>query len=229
MDMQKLAVELAVFLGPLILAISVHEFSHIAMAKWLGDDTGTRLGRFTLDPIKHIDPIWTIALPAILITISVASGSGRIPVFAAGKPAPYNPMRLTRRFNGKRITIRFAELLVALAGPVSNLVLAFISTCVLVTLLKFGFVFDTPLSPVNLAESFLYLNVSLFVFNLIPVTPLDGSKILISILPRDLARRYEQFSTQFTFILFGLLIFGGSSMIASAVSIVVNIMKRPFI
>src|SRR5690242_98377 len=98
MDFNELFVDLVIYLVPLIIAISVHEFSHVAMARFLGDDTGTRMGRFTLHPLRHIDPMWTVALPATLMILGSLSGSSRIPVFAAGKPAPYNPMRLDRKF-----------------------------------------------------------------------------------------------------------------------------------
>jgi Zn-dependent protease len=224
----QLILNLALFLLPLIVAVSFHEFSHIAMARWLGDDTGTRMGRFTLDPTKHVDPIWTLALPAMLITMATLSGSSRIPVFAAGKPAPYNPMRLDRRFNGKRITLRTAELLVAIVGPISNLLLAFLCVGTLVILDRSGFVLDGQLSAISLTWDFLYLNVSLFVFNLIPIAPLDGSKVLISLLPRDAARKYEQVSTQLSFMLLGVLIFWGGSLLAKAVGFVVSLLLRPF-
>jgi Zn-dependent protease len=229
MDFQDLIFRLVIFLGPLILAISVHEFSHVAMARWLGDDLGTRMGRYTLDPLKHIDPIWTIALPALLITMSTATGAAGIPLFAAGKPAPYNPMGLNRRFNGKRISLRYAELLVAVAGPLSNLLLGFISICIIFTLLHFGFESTGAGSAIGLATQFLYLNVSLFVFNLIPVPPLDGSKVFVALLPRNLARRYEAVAMQLSFVLLGLLIFGGGALMASVIRLVVNLMTRPFV
>lgn len=224
----NLLVTLTLSLVPLIIAISFHEFSHIAMARWLGDDTGTRMGRYTLDPLKHIDPLWTVALPAILIITASMSGAPGIPFFAAGKPAPYNPMRLTRSVNGKRLSLRTAEMLVAVAGPLSNLFLAIISTVVYVALLKVGMDSDSPFAPINLAGRFLVLNVSLFIFNLIPIPPLDGSKVLVSFLPRDAARTYETWMQQASLLLFGLLIFSGGAWLSRAVGLVVNLLVRPF-
>ena len=197
-------------------------------ARFLGDDLGTRMGRYTLDPLKHIDPIWTVALPAMLIFMSTATGASGIPFFAAGKPAPYNPLGLTRKFNGKRISLRFGELLVAAAGPVSNLVLAFFSICTIAVLAKMGYFESGPGSAIGLATNFLYLNVSLFVFNLIPVPPLDGSKVLISLMPRKAARHYEEIATQLSFVLLGLLILGGGAVMATAIQFVVSLLMRPF-
>lgn len=228
MDFNKLFVDLVLYLIPLIIAISVHEFAHVAMARFLGDDTGTRMGRFTLHPLRHIDPMWTVALPATLMILGSLSGSSRIPVFAAGKPAPYNPMRLDRKFNGKRISIRTGELLVAAAGPVSNLILAFLSVCALFIFVKNDMMTGGVFSPISLAERFLILNVGLFIFNFIPVHPLDGSKVLTSILPRDLARKFEQVSEQLGFIMFGILIFFGASLIGRMVEFVVNLLLRLF-
>ena len=227
MDFSKLFLDLVLYLVPLIIAISVHEFSHVAMARFLGDDTGTRMGRFTLHPLRHIDPLWTVALPATLMIMSSLSGGG-MPVFAAGKPAPYNPMRLDRKFNGKRISIRTGELLVAAAGPVSNLVLAFLSVSALFIFVRSDMTIDGPFSPISLAGRFLTLNVGLFVFNLIPVHPLDGSKVLSSILPRDLARKFEQVSEQLGLIMFGILIFFGASLLGRMVDFVVNLLLRLF-
>lgn len=202
MQPEQLILALAVTLIPLILAITVHEFAHVAMARWLGDDTGTRMGRFNLNPLSHIDPIWTVALPAVLVIMS--AGSAAVPFFAAGKPAPYNPTGLTREVNGKRITLRTAELLVAAAGPVSNLAMAIVCTLVLAVATRAGVNIYDPYSPVWLLQHFVVLNLALFVFNLIPIPPLDGSKVLVSILPRGAAAKYESIAGQLSW---GLLLF----------------------
>lgn len=219
---QQLIFNLVVIIGPLVLAIAIHEFSHIAMARFLGDDLGTRLGRFTLDPLKHIDPLWTIGLPVILVLMSTLSGGSGIPFFAAGKPAPYNPLALKRKFFGRRITLRRAELLVAIAGPLSNLALAFISLLVVYLLDRFGYNKFSGYSLGGLLVQFVYLNVALFVFNLIPIPPLDGSKVLASLLPRGVAAKYEDIAGSLSWVMLGLLIFGGGSLIGSLVRFVVN-------
>lgn len=211
MDPQQLILTLVVTLVLVILAITVHEFAHIAMARWLGDDTGTRMGRYNLNPLSHIDPIWTVGLPAILVLLS--AGGGAVPFFAAGKPAPYNPVRLDRVIGGKRITLRTGELLVAAAGPVSNLLLAIACAIALAVAMRAGANVGDPFSPWALLQKFAILNLALLVFNLIPIPPLDGSKVLMSVLPRSLAARYEDISSRLSWVLFAFVIFAGGIII----------------
>lgn len=215
LDPQELLFRLVVTLVPLILAIAVHEFAHVAMARWLGDDTGTRLGRFTLNPIAHIDPVWTVGLPALLVIMSAGSG-GALPFFAAGKPAPYNPARLHREFGGKRITLRTAELLVAAAGPLSNVLLALLSAVLAVVLVQLGFSLEAR-SVVWLVVMFFSLNIALAVFNLIPIPPLDGSKVLLALLPHDAARKYDEVATKLSWVLLGAVLLTGGFIIAPVV------------
>jgi Zn-dependent protease len=218
MDATKVIFNVVLMVGPLILAIAVHEWAHVAMARFLGDDLGTREGRFTLNPIAHIDPIWTLALPIFLVVMSTAAGGAGIPFFAAGKPAPYNPNRLDRQFGGKRISLRTAEMLVAAAGPFSNLVLAILCVGILAVLKATGIGLTGQVSPAWLLVMFIQLNVALMVFNLIPIPPLDGSKVLMSLLPRDKAARYEEVATSMSWILLGLLIWKGWLLIGIPVS-----------
>ncbi|MEI6789980.1 MAG: site-2 protease family protein [Myxococcaceae bacterium] len=208
--MDNLILNLVMTLGALILAVTVHEFSHVAMARFLGDKTGEKMGRLTLDPFKHIDPLWTVALPAILIIASSMS-SGGMPIFAAGKPSPYNPSYLKRKIFGKVLPIRTAEALVAIAGPFSNLIMAFVCLAI---------VQYTGLSLLGLFQPFIVLNVSLFVLNLIPVPPLDGAKVLTALLPYDMAQKYESFAPQLSLILLVALIFGGGAVVGYGVRMV---------
>lgn len=208
--MDNLILNLVMTLGALIVAITVHEFSHVAMAWFLGDHTGAKMGRLTLDPLSHIDPVWTVALPAILIIASSAAAGG-MPIFAAGKPSPYNPNYLNRKFFGKALSVRTAECLVAVAGPVSNLILAFLMLAV---------VQYSALSLLGFLQPFIILNVSLFVFNLIPVPPLDGTKVLLAFLPRQAAHKYEQFAPQLSWILLIAILFGGGTLIGYGVRMV---------
>lgn len=208
--MDNLILNLVMTLAALIVAITIHEFSHIAMARFLGDHTGEKLGRFTLNPISHIDPIWTVALPAIMILASAAASAG-MPIFAAGKPSPYNPNLLKRKFFGKPLSVRTAECLVAIAGPVSNLILAFFLLLV---------VQYSGLSLLGFFQPFIILNVSLFVFNLIPVPPLDGTKVLLAFLPREAAHKYELFAPQLSWILLIALLFGGGALVGYGVRMV---------
>lgn len=153
----------------LIFSVILHEVSHGFMADWLGDPTARHAGRLTLNPLKHIDPIGSIIVP--LIT-SLAGFT-----FGWAKPVPYNPYNLKNRRQG--------ELLIALAGPVSNLLLALIFG----TVLRFTDVNAPGMVPfVTIVSYIVIINIVLAVFNLIPLPPLDGSKIWFSLLPDQYGR-----------------------------------------
>ncbi len=158
------------FLIPLILCLGVHEWAH-AWAAWkLGDDTAARLDRLTLNPLAHIDPIGTLVLPLLGVP------------FGWAKPVPFNPSRFNRR-----VSLKMGTMLVAAAGPISNILMA-LACVVLVVVVKF---FDPLLlaklpALQQLVETLILLNVLLAVFNLIPLPPLDGSHIAEAFMPRIL-------------------------------------------
>lgn len=155
----------------IIFSAVIHEVMHGVAADRLGDKTARYAGRLTLNPIPHLDPIGSVLLPIIL------AFSGASFFFAWAKPVPYNPYNLKPG--------RFSEAIVAFAGPLSNLVIA-LFTAILMRVV--------PLAPEVLAVFFLILvvNVMLFLFNLMPIPPLDGSKILSAFLPSSLTLGYEQ-------------------------------------
>jgi len=144
----------------------IHEYAHGAVADWLGDPTARYAGRLTLDPRAHIDLQGTILLPLILFFVT----SGRF-IFAYAKPVPYNPYNLKNQ--------RWGPVAVGLAGPAANLLLA-VSFAVVARL--FG---NSALAP--FLQIIVYANVLLMVFNLVPIPPLDGSKILYAVLPNSLS------------------------------------------
>ncbi len=146
----------------LILSAIIHEYSHGWMAERLGDPTAKLAGRLTLNPISHIDPIGTILVPLVLVLM----GSGFL--FGWAKPVPFNPLLLKDK--------RWGPAFVALAGPGSNLLLA--AVIALIIRLVGG------INPFTVLMTLIvYVNVLLAVFNLVPLPPLDGSKILYAILP----------------------------------------------
>jgi Zn-dependent protease len=212
---ERLIFNLVTILIPLILAIAVHEYAHVAMARWLGDRTGEAEGRLTLNPLVHIDPIWTVLIPAYFVYAQTMVGNlFAVPFFGAGKPAPYRPLNLTRPLFGKRITMRTGSLLVALAGPMSNVVLFAISAVIMVLLVKVGgFPLDDPRSPAVLLFRFALLNTGLAMFNMIPIPPLDGSKVLAGLLPRQMADRYEEVAAKLSWVLLIVLFLGGARFI----------------
>ena len=174
----------------LMVALTFHEFAHTWVAKIFGDDTAERAGRLTLNPLAHLDPIGSL----MLIFVG----------FGWAKPVPVNPYALRR--SGKA-----ALLLVSIAGPLANLFLAILAAIPL----RFN------LFPVQVASSnilptpfmflyyFLFTNLGLMIFNLLPIPPLDGHEILNFLLPPDLAARWESFGSQYgIYLLIALLMIG---------------------
>jgi len=154
----------------IIFSAIVHEVMHGVAADWLGDKTARYAGRLTLNPIPHIDPLGSIILPLVL------AFSGSSFFFAWAKPVPYNPYNLKPG--------RFSEAIVAFAGPLSNILIALVIGGV-IRLGTLGAQVDTFLFIV------VVVNVMLFIFNLIPIPPLDGSKVLSALLPRGLRHGYD--------------------------------------
>ncbi|MFA5870759.1 MAG: site-2 protease family protein [Candidatus Paceibacterota bacterium] len=175
----------------LIFSIVVHEVSHGFVAEKLGDPTARKLGRLTLNPLKHIDPFGSILLPLALLLPSFFIKGFNGPVFGWAKPVPYNPMFLKYP--------RRDAAFIALAGPASNLMLAIIFA------ILFRFVGG---SIGTLFAIIVITNVSLALFNLIPIPPLDGSKIFFYLLPKN-ANKIERFLEQYGwYILLFFIVFG---------------------
>ena len=180
-------VQVLVFVA-FVFSVIIHECAHGLMAHWCGDDTAIEAGRITLNPVSHIDPIFTIVLPAILL---LSTGTA----FGGAKPVPVNPLRLR---NPRR-----DMMWVSWIGPMSNLWLAALFMLAINL---------APVVPHAWAKGFVHVmfmaaivNVVLAVFNLLPIPPLDGSGILIPLLPRELGERLESIRPYGLFIIFGLL------------------------
>ena len=172
----------------LILSIIIHEVAHGVAANALGDPTAKYAGRLTLNPIPHIDPIGSVVLPLI----TVLSGGF---IFGWAKPVPYNPFNLRNQ--------RWGELLVAIAGPASNIILAIIFG-LLIRLVPLSQSFTTIFSLIVL------VNLSLAIFNLIPIPPLDGSKVLFAFLPLSMMHiRYFLERFGFMLVILFVIFLGG--------------------
>ena len=185
MELQGLIIALPV----LFFAVVVHEFAHGWMAERSGDPTARQMGRLTFNPVAHVDPVGTILLPLILIV------SGSPILFGWAKPVPINPLNF---HNPKKDMIK-----VSLAGPGANIILAVIFSFLLRASLR---IFQFP-SLSGILQFGILINLVLAVFNLIPIPPLDGSKVLMALLPYDLARKFSRLEPYGFMILIALIWF----------------------
>jgi|SRR3989344_5070628 len=172
----------------LIMSVVVHEVSHGYIANNLGDPTARIAGRLTLNPIKHLDPVGSVLVPIFTYLIGGF-------IFGWAKPVPYNPYNLR---GGK-----WGPALVAAAGPLSNFLLAIIFGIVLRIVTPLSVI---PEAALSLIELIVLINIVLGIFNLIPIPPLDGSKVLFALLPPSM-RNVENFFTRYQLILIVALIF----------------------
>lgn len=184
----------------LIISITIHEFCHAFAADRLGDPTPRSYGRLTLNPIAHADPIGTILLPLL----SALTG---IPTIGWAKPVPIDPYNFQ---NPKK-----DEIIVALAGPAGNILLAILASIIF----KFF----------GIQNIFLYvlilINVSLAIFNLLPIPPLDGSKVFLNILPTESSIKWQETFDRYGFILLIILVFlpiGGTPIFQKIMSPIVE-------
>jgi len=193
---------IAIWILPVIFAITVHEVAHGWVAMKLGDRTAQMMGRLTLNPIKHIDPVGTLLVPGILL---MAGGF----IFGWAKPVPVSWKNLN---NPKKDMIW-----VALAGPMANLIMALFWAGVM----KIGSVLlvssgnESMLALVYMGFAGIQINLILMLLNLLPLPPLDGGRVLVGLLPGPLAWRVSRIEPYGFFILIGLLYFGIISIILS--------------
>lgn len=202
MDLFTLLVDFAVVMLILIPSSIIHEVAHGYMAELLGDSTARYAGRLTLDPRSHVDIWGTLLMPLILYVMSGGSF-----MFAYAKPVPYNPYNLKNH--------RWGPALVGLAGPASNFLLA-----LLVGLVIRFFVGLTPTGII--LTKVVLLNLVLMVFNLVPIPPLDGSKILYALLP-DSAVGIKNFLDRYGFIILIFFVFFLFQLISPIISLLFNI------
>jgi Zn-dependent protease len=166
----------------LLFSLSFHESAHAWAALRMGDDTAAREGRISLNPLVHIDPIGTVLMPLLQFLMS------GMPLLAWAKPTPYNPANFRRG-----ISLGRGHVIVAAAGPLSNLLLGVVFTFALFVVARSGLVALEGGDSVvlNLLATGIELNVLLMLFNLVPLPPLDGSKVASWGLPRSLGERYD--------------------------------------
>lgn len=196
MDFNNLIQTLLIYALPVLFAITVHEAAHGYVARRFGDSTAYMLGRMTLNPLKHIDPIGTIAMPLLLLFTTSALPGGPF-VLGYAKPVPVN-------FGNLRHPRR-DMVWVALAGPVSNYIQAIAWTLLLIALFASGV--DEQFF-LRMAQAGVIVNLVIAVFNLLPIPPLDGGRVLVGLLPRGPADQLARLEPFGFFIVLGLLVFG---------------------
>lgn len=175
---------LGIILGVTLISMILHELMHGLTAHWLGDNTAKEAGRLTLNPIKHIDPIMTILLPLLM----AATGG---PIFGGAKPVPFNPERVRGR--------EWGSALVGIMGPITNLLLSFIAYCVVILIGGKKFLIIPELINVTTFSGALmeflvmsvYVNLGFFAFNILPIPPLDGSRVLYAVAPPAVQRAMD--------------------------------------
>lgn len=209
--------DLIVIFGVILISMTLHEAMHGFVAYWLGDDTAKLQGRLTLNPIKHIDPFLTILLPLVLAL-------AHAPIFGGARPVPFNPLR-----------VRYGEwgaALVALSGPLTNFLIAFVMFG-LGTLLGYDV---ANLSYSNLVgEVFTYgvvVNLGFFVFNMIPIPPLDGSRVLYALAPEFVRRSMEVIEQYGLVVVFIVVLFASSaigSIMSSVIVAILDLFTKLFI
>jgi Zn-dependent protease len=209
--MEEFIQRIILLIVPMLLALTAHELAHAWVADKLGDPTARSLGRITINPIKHLDPIGTLA---ILLT----------GMFGWAKPVPVNP----RNFKNPAKAMKW----VALAGPITNLCLAAIfaglAKILAVTVGIYVLRTSPILGPIYIMINFsIILNVALGIFNMIPIPPLDGSKVLMSVLPYDRAIAFSRIEP-YGFIILIVLIYTGilRSVVGPIIDITVGILTR---
>jgi Zn-dependent protease len=198
----------------LVLSLTVHEWAHAWSAYKLGDDTAKRMGRLTLDPLAHMDPVGTLLLPLVLPILTHTRFA-----FGWAKPVPINPANFRRGVNmsaGAAIT--------AAAGPLSNLVLAIICAVLYGLLWRLGILFEQPAIEALLGGGML-INVGLAIFNLLPIPPLDGSRIVEHFIPYKNRPTWEAFQ-RLSPILLMAVFFGGGFLLSGPIRAVQGVLAK---
>lgn len=201
----EIGAKMAIFYVPFLFALCFHEFAHGFVAKLRGDNTAEQLGRLTISPLAHADMIGTVLLPLVGAYFMISNPGGVLPLFGWAKPVPVNPRNLKN--------IRNDMFWIALAGPMSNVLLALVGTAILYFGIQFALFGSYTMAIVQLMVSFIGTNLALAFFNMLPLHPLDGGKVLARFLPASINYKLEQNEHITSYVLLGLVITGSLSIL----------------
>lgn len=214
-NIDQLIQTITVYAIPVLFAISLHEAAHGYVARYFGDNTAEQMGRLTPNPLKHIDPFGTILLPLMLQFF-------HLPPFGYAKPVPvdFNRLRNPKKQMG----------FVAAAGPAANFAMGLGWMLLLVLMVKLGV---TERFPIEMCKAGVLTNAVMCAFNLIPIPPLDGGRIVTAILPRDLAYKFASIERLGPIIFIGLILLLNTgpfrTLLGGLIGIVVGLIELPFL
>lgn len=197
---------IVIVIGVILVSMTLHEAMHAFMSYWLGDDTAKEQGRLTLNPVKHIDPFLTLALPVTLALLN-------LPIFGGAKPVPFDPNRVK---GGE-----WGAALVALAGPLTNLFIAFImfGVGVIFGVITQGGVQNSLFGVI--IQTGVLVNLGFFAFNILPIPPLDGSRVMYALAPEFIRRGMEMVERAGIILVF-IIVMLASSAIGSVMRVVIS-------
>lgn len=214
---ESLILEVSIIVGVILFSMTLNEAMHGFVAYWLGDDTAKREGRLTLNPLRHIDPFLTILLPMMLALV-------HLPIFGGAKPVPFRPDRV--RYGD------WGAALVALAGPLTNLLIAFIVFGI-AALIGDNPTYSNSNNILSMILSYgVVVNLGFFIFNMIPLPPLDGSRVLYALAPNPVRRGMEyveQYGLLFVFVFVLLVSNFIGQYINSAIQFFIDLFSKIFI
>ncbi|MEO5948850.1 MAG: site-2 protease family protein [Candidatus Saccharimonas sp.] len=176
-------------------SMTLHELMHGIVARWFGDDTALLMGRLTLNPLKHIDPFLTVALPLLIIITNALTGANA-PIFGGAKPVPFNPARIEHDEWGIAV--------MALAGPLVNVILAFLAYGGLVLVGT-----DASSLLAQVLTIIVAVNLGFFAFNILPLPPLDGSRVLYALAPDFVRHAMDTIERYGLVVVFALVMLAG--------------------
>jgi Zn-dependent protease len=191
----------------IFVSMTLHEIMHGLVAHWLGDDTAKMMGRLTLNPLKHVDPVLTIGLPLLIIVTNALTGTNT-PIFGGAKPVPFNPARIDHD--------EWGVAAVAIAGPLVNLLLALVAYGIL-TFVGAGM----PELLQRILTSAVWVNLGFFAFNLLPIPPLDGSRALYALAP-DFVRKFMDSMERYGLVVVFVIVMFAGSLLGGYMSAMIN-------